>query len=60
MNRSKVLYLGNRVSEKLWREVCNNVQEAVSKPSGCTKRLYKELRKEEKRRAREKGEDIPN
>ena len=48
---------GRQVFEKLWREVCNNVQEAVSKTiakrknakrqSGCMKRLYKELRKEE-------------
>ena len=59
MNRCKGLYLEeeDRVFEKLWREVCNNVQEAVSKTiakrknakrqSGCMKRLYKELRKEE-------------
>ena len=51
-------------------EVRDIVQEAVTKTtpkkkkckkqSGCSRRLYKYLRKEEKQKAREKGKDIPN
>ena len=56
--------------EEVWMEVCNIVQEAVTKTipkkknarrqSGCVRRLYKQLRKEEKEKAREKGNDISN
>ena len=48
-------------------EVHNTVQEAVTKTipgkkkckkaSGCLRRLYKQLRKEEKQKTREKGKD---
>ena len=31
-NRFKGLYLVDRVPEELWMEVCNIVQEAVTKP----------------------------
>ena len=51
MNRFKGLDLVDRVPEYLWTEVCNIVQEAVTKPSqrkrnarrqhGCLMRLYK-------------------
>ena len=51
-------------------EAHNTVQETVTKTtpkekkckkqSGCSRRLYKYLRKEEKQKAREKGKDIPN
>ena len=30
------------------------------KQSGCLRRLYEYLRKEEKQKAKEKGKDIPN
>ena len=57
INRFKGLDLVDRVPEELWKEVCNIVQEAVTKTlrernirrqSGCLRRLYKLLRKEEK------------
>ena len=57
-NRSKGLDLIDRVSEELWMEVCNIVQEAVIKTisrkrnakrqNGCLRRPYKQKRKEEK------------
>ena len=70
-NRFKGLDLVDRVPEKLWTEVHNIVQEVVTKiiPKGkkkCKKAkwLYEEalqeLRKEEMRKAKEKGKDIPN
>ena len=50
-NRLKGLDLIGRVLEELWKEVCNTVQEAVTKPSlrkrnatrqnGCLRRSYK-------------------
>ena len=58
MNRFKGLELVNSVPEGLWMEVRNIEQEAVSKTiprkrkarmqSGCLRKLYKQLRKEEK------------
>ena len=54
--------------EELWTEVCNIVQEAIIKAipkkrnakrqNGCLRRPYKQLRKEEKQKAKEKGKDI--
>ena len=64
MNRYKGLDLVDRVSEELWTEIHNTVQEAVTKTipkkKKCKRqngwrRLYKQLRKEEKQKAREKG-----
>ena len=59
MSRFKGLDLLDRVPEELWMEVRNIVQEAVTKiipkwekmkkrQSACLRRLYKQLRKEEK------------
>ena len=57
-NRFKGLDLVNRVSGKLWTEVCNIVQKVVINPSprkrnsrrqsGYLRKLYKKMRKEEK------------
>ena len=70
MNRFKGLYLVNKVLEELWTEVHNSVQELLikiipkkkkcKKQSGCLRRLYRYLRKEEKQKVSEKGKDIPN
>ena len=58
----------DRVPEELWMEVYNIVQEAVIKiipkknakrQNGCLMRTYKQLRKEEKLKAKEKRKDIP-
>ena len=59
----------DRVPEELWTEVQNSVQEAVTKTipkkkkcnkaNGCLMKLYKQLRKEEKQKAKEKMKDIP-
>ena len=56
MNRFKGLYLIDRVSEDLWTEDCDIVQEAgiktipkkkkCKKSNGCLRRPYKYLRKE--------------
>ena len=64
-NRFKRLDVSDRVPEELWTEVRDTVQEAVikaipekkkyKKPNGCLRRPYKELRKEEKIKAKEKG-----
>ena len=64
-NRFKGLDLVNRVPEELWSEVCNIVQEAANKTipkkkkckrqRGYRRGLYKQLRKEERLKAREKG-----
>ena len=69
-NRFKGLSLVNTVPEELWRKVCNIVQESVTKTiqrkinetrqSCCLRRLYKYLRKEDKRKVRQKGKNIPN
>ena len=55
--------------EELWTEVDDFIQEAEIRPSprkrnskkqnGFLRRLYKELRKEEKQKAKEKRKDIP-
>ena len=66
MRRFKGLNLVDRVSEELWTEVRNNVQEAVTKANPKKKKckgtwLSDEALKtaEEKRKAREKGKNIP-
>ena len=68
-NRLKGLHLIDRVSDKLWTEVHDIVQEAVIKTipkkknakrqNGCLRRLYIELKKEGKQKAKEKRKDIP-
>ena len=70
IGRFEGLDLVDRVPEELWTEVCNIVQEAWPKPSqrsrnarkqsGCLRGLYKQLRKEEDWKAREKRKDTPN
>ena len=55
--------------KELWMEVCDIVQEAVIKTipkkrkcklaNGCLKGPYKQLKKEEKLKAKEKRKDIP-
>ena len=65
-NKLKGLDLIDRVPEELWTEVCNIVQEAVTKTiqrkrnarrqNGFLRRPYKQLGKEEKRKAKEKRE----
>ena len=71
-NRFKELDLIDRVPEELWTEVHDMAQEAVIKTipkkkkckckcktsSGCLKRPYKQLSKEEKLKAKEKRQDI--
>ena len=68
-NKFKGLDLRDRVPEKLQSEVHHIVQEAVIKTipkkkkckmtNSCLRRPYKELRKEEKLKAKEKRKDIP-
>ena len=74
MNRFKGLDLVNRVPEELWTEICNTVQEAltktISKKKQCKKAKWlseealqiAEERREgkSKGKAREKGKDICN
>ena len=70
MNRFKGLVLVDRVPEELWTEVCNIVQEVVTKTIPKKKKCRKAnwfseealqiLTKEENQKAREKGKDIPN
>ena len=65
MNRFKGLDLADRMSEELWMEVCNIVQEAMiqtipkekkcRKESGCLQRIYKA---EERRETKVKGETL--
>ena len=67
-NRFKGLDLIDKVPEELWSEVCDIVQKAVIKTiprkrnakrqNSSLRRLYKQLRKEEKLKAREKKKDI--
>ena len=67
--RFKVLYLIDTVPEELCTEVHNIVQEVVIKTNPKKKKRkkgkhlseepYKQLRKEEKRKAKEKRKDIP-
>ena len=66
-NRFKGLGLIDRVPEEPWTEVCDIVQEAVTKTipkkknaqreNGWPRRPYKELRKEEEGKPREKRKD---
>ena len=63
MNRFKMLDLVDRMSEELWMEVCNIVQEAVNKiipkknKGKKAKRLSeKALQTVEKRKVKQKGE----
>ena len=68
MNRFKGLDLIDMMPEELWTEVSDIVQEAVIKTipkkrnekrqNGCLKKPYKQLRKEEKQKAKEKRKDI--
>ena len=55
--------------EELWTEIRNTVQETVTKiipkkkkykEAKCLRKLYKQLRKEEKQKAREKRDAIPD
>ena len=67
MNRFKGLDLIDRVPEELQTEVCNTVQESVTKTIPKKKKykkakwlsgeLYKSSRKEEKQQAKKKGKD---
>ena len=67
-NRFKALELINSVPEELWMEVHNIVQEAVNKTipkkrqarrqGGYLRSTYKELKKEGKKKSREKGKGI--
>ena len=67
-NRFKGWDLIDRVPEELWMEVCNTEQKAVIKTIPKKKKRkkgkhlseepYKQLRKEEKRKAKEKRKDI--
>ena len=69
-NRFKELDLIDRVPEGLWMEVHNIIQKAVIKPSPIKRnakrqnhylrRSYKQLRKEEKQKTKEKRKSIPN
>ena len=60
-NRLKGLDLIDRVPEELWMEVHDIVQEAVIKtiPKKKKSKKAKQLRKEEKLKAKEKRKDIP-
>ena len=65
-NRFKGLDLVHRVPDELWMEVYDVVQEAVIKTipkkrnakrqNGCLRKPYKQLREEEKLKAKEKKE----
>ena len=67
-NGFRGLALIDRVPEDLWMEVCNFEQEVetktIPKKKKCNKakqflrRPYKQLRKEEKQKAKEKGKDV--
>ena len=67
-NRFKGLDLIDIVTEELWMDNCNTVQEAVIKiipkekkckrQNGYLRRAYKWLSEEEKRKAKEKRKDI--
>ena len=60
-NRFKGLDLIDRVPEELWMEIHDIVQEAVIKtiPKKKKSKKAKQLRKEEKLKAKEKRKDIP-
>ena len=66
-NRFKGLYMIDTVSEELWMEVCDIVQETgiktipkkknAKRQNGCLRRPYKHVRKEEKLKGKEKRKD---
>ena len=67
-SRFKGFDLIERVPEELWTKFCDIIQEAVIKTipkggkkckrqNGCLRRPYKQLRKEEKLKAKEKRKD---
>ena len=65
-SRFKGFDLIDRMPEELWTGVCKFIQEVVIKlrkrqksQNGCLRRPYKQLRKEEKLKAKEKRKDIP-
>ena len=68
-NRCKGLDLIHREPEELWTKVRDTVQEAgiktipkkrnAKRQNGCLRKLYKELRKEKKQKAKEKRKDVP-
>ena len=68
-NRFKGLDLIDRVPDELWMEVWDIVQKAriktitkkrnANRQNGCLSRPYKELRKEERLKAKEKRKDTP-
>ena len=70
MNRFKGLDLIDRVPEQLQTEICNTVQESVTKTIPKNKKykkakwlsgeLYKYSRKEEKQKAKKKGKNMLN
>ena len=70
MNRFKGLNLVDRVPEELWMEVCNTVQEVVTKTTQkkmkCNKAKWlseeplQKAEEEEKQKVREKGKDTSN
>ena len=70
MTRFKGLGLVNKVPENYgWKFIRLYLRQSQKPPqrkrnagrkSGCLKMLYKEQRKEEKQKAREKGKDLPN
>ena len=65
-NRFKGLDLIDRVPDELWMEVCNIVQEVMTKPSSIKRNARRQsgclrkpcLRKKEKQKAKEKRKDI--
>ena len=67
-NRCKELDLIHREPEELWTNVHDTVQETeiktipqkrnAKRQNGCLRKLYKELRKEEKQKAKEKRKDV--
>ena len=68
-NTFKGLDLTDRVPEELWMEVCDIVRRQGLRTSprkinekrqnGCLRRPYKQLRKEEKLKVKEKRKNIP-
>ena len=68
-NRFKELDLIDRVPDELWRRFMTLYRRQGSRPSpwkrnanrqnGCVRRPYKQLRKEEKQKAKEKGKIYP-
>ena len=69
-NRFKGLDLIDRVPEELWMEVHNTVQEAAKKAvpnkkkskkaKGLSQEAFKNLKKEEKQKPRERGKGTSN